>query len=171
MNKKMVAIWLVTAFMVIAGFSVSWAQAVKIAVYDSNRIFQESKTIAAYNAELSKSLSAGQTALSDKANGVNQLVEKLKKDGATMAAPEKRALEERINAENKELKRKKEDVDSELRKQQQGLREKAIAEILRAVRQVGEKEDYTLIMERRAAGVAYAKGSIDITAKILAIVK
>ncbi len=147
------------------------AQAVKIGVYDNNRIFQESKTVAGYNAELSKSIEAKRAVLVQKDGSLRQLVEKLKTDGPAMAAADKRALEERIVNEDKELKRLKEDVDQELRKVQAELRTKALIEINKAVKQIGDKENYTIIFERNSAGIAYVKDAVDVTGKVLGIMK
>jgi outer membrane protein len=147
------------------------AQALKIGVYDTNRIFQESKTIAGYNAELSKSIEAKRSLLIQKENALKELVEKLKTGASTMTVADKRVLEERIVNEDKELKRLREDVEQELRKVQAELRQRALIDINKAVTQVGEKENYTLIFEKSAAGVAYLKDSADITGKILNQVK
>jgi len=151
----------------IIGVSQVSAQAIKIGVYDSNKIFQESKTIAGYNSELSKSIEAKRAVLVQKENALRQLVEKLKNDGPTMGAADKKALEEKIVNEDKELKRLREDVEQELRKVQAELRQKALIDINQAVKQIGEKENYTIILDRNGSTIAYFRDTVDITGKII----
>jgi outer membrane protein len=155
--------------MVVVFFAVSSvsAQALKIGVYDSNKILRESKTIDGYNKELMKSIEAKRPALAQKEEAVRTLAEKLRKDGATMQAAERKAVEEKLVNEDKDLKRLREDIELDLRRVQAELRQKALVDINGAIKKIGDKENFTIIFEKTNAGIVYLKDSVDISDKIL----
>jgi outer membrane protein len=163
-------------FFLILGFcaiSNAAAQALKIGVYDSNRVLKESKTIEGYNKELSKSIEAKRVPLTQKEEAVRALAEKLRKDGQTMSAGDRKSLEEKLVNEDKDLKRLREDVELELRRVQAELRQKALVDINAAIKRIGDKENYTIIFEKTNAGIVYLKEKdpIDITDKIISQMK
>ena len=158
-------------FLALIGVGGASAQALKIGVYDSARILKESKTVEGYNKELSKSIEAKRVPLAEKENALRQLVEKLRKDGPTLSAAERKALEDKATNDDKDLKRLREDIELDLRKVQAELRQKAFVDINAAVKAIGDKENFTIIFEKSAAGIAYLKDSVDITGKVLTQVK
>jgi outer membrane protein len=163
-------------FFLIFGFcaiSDAAAQALKVGVYDSNRVLRESKTIEGYNKELSKSIEAKRVPLTQKEEAVKALAEKLRKDGQSMSAGDRKVLEEKLVNEDKDLKRLREDVELELRRVQAELRQKALVDINAAIKRIGDKENYTIIFEKTNAGIVYLKEKdpIDITDKIISQMK
>jgi len=161
----------ITLFFLGLFFSSASAQKLKIGVYDSNRIFKESKTVAGYNAELSKSIEAKRAVLTQKETALRQLVEKLRKEGATMSPADRKTLEGKVLADDKELKRLREDVEQELRRVQAELRQKAFVDINQAVKQIGEKEGYSIIFDVNGSTIAYFKDTMDITGKLISQMK
>jgi outer membrane protein len=147
------------------------AQALKVGVYDSSKVLKESKTIEGYNKELSKSIEAKKVPLAQKEEAVRGLAEKLRKDGATMSANDRKVLEEKLVNEDKELKRLREDIELELRRVQGELRRKALVDINAAIKRIGDKENYTIIFEKTNAGIVYLKDSVDITDKVISQMK
>jgi outer membrane protein len=162
---------LCVVFLLFVGANVVSAQALKIGVYDSARILKESKTIEGYSKELSKGIEAKKPVLVQKGEALRQLAEKLKNEGPSLSQEQRTALAEKVVNDDKELKRMREDVDTEVRKVQAQLRQKVVADINQAVKQLGDKENYTIIFEKTNAGVAYLKETVDITGKILGIMK
>ena len=110
MKRLIIIVSILFCFMIVGSTLVS-AQALKIGVFDIQRIMKESKTIEGYRHELSKGIEAKRKPLSDKENSVRTLEDKLRKDGEKLSLNERRVTEEKLANEVKELKRLREDID------------------------------------------------------------
>ena len=146
-----------------------WAQVLKIGVFDIQRIMKESKTIDGYRHELSKGIEAKRKPLTDKENSVRTLEERLRKE--KLSAADRRTLEEKLANEVKELKRLREDIDIELQRMDRELTQKAFRDIGGVVKNIADKENYTIIFEKNAAGIVHVKDTVDITGKVLSQLK
>jgi len=146
-----------------------WAQVLKIGVFDIQRIMKESKTIDGYRHELSKGIEAKRKPLTDKENSVRTLEERLRKE--KLSAADRRTLEEKLANEVKELKRLREDIDIELQRMDRELTQKAFRDIGGVVKSIADKENYTIIFEKNAAGIVHVKDTVDITGKVLSQLK
>lgn len=147
------------------------AQTLKIGVYDIARIMKESKTVEGYNKELMKDFEAKTASVTAKEKALQQQVEKLKKQGATLSMADRKVLEEKVAEDDKELKRMKEDAEMGLRKVQTDMRQKILGDIMATVRTIGEREKYDIILEGNTAGVTFLNKALDITDKVLSQVK
>ena len=141
------------------------AQALKIGVFDIQRIMKESKTIEGYRQELSKGIEAKRKPLIDKENSVRTIEDKLRKE--KLSAADRKTLEEKLANEVKELKRLREDIDIELQRMDRELTQKAFRDIGGVVKNIADKENYTIIFEKNAAGIVHVKDTVDITGKVL----
>ncbi len=171
---KMRRLWSVTFLFLLYYFSNSGIilpQELKIAVFDIQRIIRESKTIDAYRKELLRNVDEKRKILKEKEEALRQIEKKLREEGGRLSLYERRALEDKFMDGAKELRRLREDIDIELQKMDRELTHKAFSDIAGVIKKIAEKEGYTLILERNAAGVAYAKEKIDITGKILEMLK
>jgi outer membrane protein len=148
--------------------SESSAQAVKIGVFDMQKIVRDSKKMEGYRQVLMKNIESKRKPLRDKEETVRLLDEKLKKDGPSLSVADRANLAERLGNEAKEMRRLREDFDVEAQKMDRELTQKAFAEIDGIVKKIGEKENYTIIVEKNSGGVVYLKDSTDITARIIA---
>jgi len=146
-----------------------WAQVLKIGVFDIQRIMKESKTIDGYRHELSKGIEAKRKPLIDKENSVRTIEDKLRKE--KLSAADRKTLEEKLANEAKELKRLREDIEIELQKMDRELTQKAFRDIGGVVKSIADKENYTIIFEKNAAGIVHVKDTVDITGKVLSQLK
>ncbi len=144
-----------------------WAQALKIGVFDIQKIVRESKTIDSYRQQLYKNLETKRKPLKEKEDAARLLEEKLRKEGERLSINERKNLEERLANEAKELRRLKEDIDMELQKLDRELTQKAFTEISGVINKVAADGGYSIIFEKRAAGIVYVVDTIDITGRIL----
>ncbi|HOV91112.1 MAG TPA: OmpH family outer membrane protein [Syntrophorhabdaceae bacterium] len=143
------------------------ADSLKIGIFDLQRIMKESKTAMRHRQEFLFSIEQKRKPLLEREDAVKKMEDKLKKDAAGMTQEERRLIEEKIATEIKELRRQKEDIDSELKKIDQDLTQKTLKEMGRVIQDIAKKENYTIIFERNAAGIAYFKETHDITKKII----
>jgi len=167
MKKTIVTSVFIFFFITLFVVSFTYAQALKIGVFDIQKIMRESKTIDSYRQQLLKNLEAKRKPFREKEDAVRQIEDKLRKDGEKLSFNERRALEDRLANEAKELRRLKEDIDIELQKMDRELTQKAFTEIGGVIRKIAASEGYSIIFEKSAAGIVYSVDAIDITGKIL----
>jgi outer membrane protein len=150
-------------------YSLSFAENLKIGVFDIQQIIRDSKTINVYRKQMLQEVEAKKKILSEKQQSVRQTEERLKKDSLTLSADERKNLEDKLANEAKELRRLNEDIEIELRKKDAELTKKAFADIQAAIKTIAEKEGYTIIFEKNSAGIVHMKSPVDITQKIMKI--
>jgi len=147
------------------------AQALKIGIFDVQKVMRESKTVEGYRQDLMKQIEGKRKPLKDREESARATEEKLRKEGEKLPLNERRALEEKFANDAKDIKRLREDFEIEVRKLDTQLARKALTMISDVVKNIAEKEGYTVIFERNAAGVAYVKDTVDITDKVIKQVK
>ena len=146
----------------------AWAEdTLKIGIVDLKKVLAESKTIDTYRQQLGKDAAAKNSLLSDRQNAMRQTEEKLQRDGARLPAGERKSREEQLLREMKELQRMKEDMEIELKKADRELTERSLKGINLIVEQIYEKENYSIIFEKGAAGVVKFRNTLDITDKVI----
>lgn len=143
------------------------AETLKIAVFDLQKIMGESKTVNSYRQKLEKEVEAKRKTLLEKQETVKQIEERLKKDGQGITPSERKELEEKRANEIKELRRMKEDIDSEIQKMDKELTQRVLKDIDDKVKEIAKKENYTIIFEKNAGGIAHFGESVDITEKVI----
>jgi len=147
------------------------AQALKIGVFDVQKVMRGSKTIEGYRQDLMKQIEAKRKPLRDREESAKLTEEKLRKEGEKLPVDERRTLEVKLANDAKDIRRLREDFEIEVRKMDTQLAQKALGMINGVVRNIAEKEGYTVIFERSAAGVVYVKDTVDITGKIIQQIK
>ena len=141
-----------------------YADALKIGIFDIQRVMRESKTMEGYRQKIGKEIETKRKVFTEEQNAAKQIEDKLKKE---TNPGERKDLEERLANELKELKRMKEDMDIELQKMDKELTQKALRDIEYIVKEIARKEDYTIIFEKGAAGIIHFKNSVDITERVI----
>jgi outer membrane protein len=166
--KRINSVLFIVAFaLFFVASSVQAAETLKIGIFDLQKVIAESKTVDGYRQKLGKDAEAKNSLFSDKQNAARQIDEKLQKEGSRLAAGEKKSLEEKLQREIKELQRMKEDMELELKKADRELTEKSLKGINMIIEQIYEKENYSIIFEKSAAGVIKFRDTLDITDKVL----
>ncbi len=147
------------------------AQALKIGVFEVQKVMRESKTFEGYRQDLMKQVEAKRKPLKDREDSARATEEKLRKEGEKLSVNERRALQEKLENDARDIRRLREDFEVEVRKLDAQLAQKALGMIGGVIKNIAEKEGYTVIFERSAAGVAYAQDAVDITGKIIQQIK
>ena len=91
----------------------------------------------------------------------------MKKEGASMSVQDRRSIEEKLSSDIRDLKRMKEDIDAELQKIDRDLTQQVIGEIVKVVKDIAAKDNYTIIFEKNDAGIVFLKEGTDITDKVI----
>jgi len=152
------------AFMASTAFAAKEKEttSLKIGVIDIQKIMKTSK--AAKNAQdvFSKEVQARKSRLSAREAEIRAMEVELKKK---LSAEERNKKSEKLSKAVKDLKRMGSDMEEELRQKNSELSLFFMEDIRILVKNVFEKEQYTLILERGT--VVIADDSIDITDKII----
>lgn len=143
------------------------AEAVKIGVFDMQKIMRDSKKIATYRQTFAAELDTKRKLLEAKQTTVKQHEETLAAESPALSAKDRKTREDRLAAEVRELKRLRADLDVDLQKTDRALTQKVLVELTSVVEAVGEKEGYDLVFEKTASGVGFVKPRLDMTDKII----
>ncbi len=147
---------------------ISKAQSANIACVDLKRVIFESdqgkqiqKTLTDEAGRMKKDVDAKQDEL-------QKLKDAIEKQGATIT-PEARAdKEKQYQSKLKDYQRLTGDYQSELQQKESEYMQKILTEIEAIIKALGEKEKYTVILEKNQGGILYSVPSVDITDKIIA---
>lgn len=147
----------------------SFGQSTNIVYIDLQKVMLESdqgkqiRKILTDDAErLKKNLDGKQAEL-------QRLKDALEKQGATIT-PEARAdREKQYQAKLKDYQRLYNDYQTELQQKDMEYTQKVLKEVEEIVRGMGEREKYSLILEKSQAGILYGTPSIDITSKVITL--
>jgi len=107
--------------------------------------------------------------LKGKKDELDKLKSDLETKGTVMADGQRRKLEAEFEQKRLDLKRRFEDSQAELQKKDQELTGRIIQELQGVIKEVGDRDGYTLILELGSSPVLYYKKSSDITDDVLSV--
>lgn len=145
------------------------SQSVTIAYIDLQKVMLESeqgkqiRNILTQEAErLKKNLDGKQTEL-------QRLKDSVEKQGATITANARAEREKQYQSKLKDYQRLYNDYQTELQQKDMEYTQKVLKEVEGVVRALGEREKYSLILEKSQAGILYATPAIDITSRVITL--
>lgn len=167
MKRNYSVLFLIAFALFFIASSAQAAETLKIGIFDLQKVLAESKTIDSYRQKLKADTATKTSLFSEKQNAARRIDEKLQKEGSMLSDSEKKSLQERLQREMTELQRMKEDMELELKKADRDLTEKSLKKINAIIDQIYEKENYSIIFEKSAAGVIKFRNAMDITDKVI----
>ena len=142
---------------------------VKIGYVDLQRALNESSAGKKAKEDFRGQVDKLETQLKGKKEELDRLKEELESKGTVMADDRRRKLEGEFEAKRLDLKRRFEDSQAELQKKDQELTGKIIQDLQTIIKEVGDRDGFTLILELGSSPVLYFKKSADITDDVLAV--
>tara|TARA_R110001583_G_scaffold177418_2_gene332632 strand:- start:131347 stop:131865 length:519 start_codon:yes stop_codon:yes gene_type:complete len=164
--KKMKLSWLLLA-LVFVGTSVSAAE-LKIGVVNAGAVLDQSPQKTQALSRLEKEFSARGKSLEGKLKALRADQDKLSKDGAILGADEQKSKERKILSDQRELKRLQDEYSEDLSIRRNEELRKLEQKIAQTIVDLAKKESYDLVVYQ---GVIYASDKVDMTAKVLALLK
>lgn len=164
--KKIKLSWLLLA-LVCVGTSVNAAE-LKIGVVNAGAVLDKSpqKTLAL--SRLEKEFSARGKSLESKLKNLRTAQDRLAKDSAILGADEKKSKERKILSDQRELKRLQDEYSEDLSIRRNEELRKLEQKIAQTIVDLAKKESYDLVVYQ---GVIYASDKVDMTAKVLELLK
>jgi outer membrane protein len=160
-----VAALIITTFLPLAALS----QTLNIVYVDLQRVMIESEKGKEARKTLTDEAERLKKSLDTKQDELQKLKGAMEKQGA-MLTPEARAEKDRqYQAKLKDYQRLANDYQGELQQKDMELTQKMLKELEEVVKSVGEKERYSIILERGQAGVLFGSPSLDITNKVISL--
>jgi outer membrane protein len=143
----------------------AYAQAIKIGVFDMDRVFNESKRWAKERDAFVKKGKALQEAFEKKAAELKALKESLEKKAGMLSEQARKEKEREYQQKARELDRWGQDSDAELKQMNKESATRFNKSLMAVLKKLGQEEKYALILE--SAVVPYASKEIDITDQVL----
>jgi len=158
--------WLLLA-LVCVGTSVNAAE-LKIGVVNAGAVLDKSpqKTLAL--SRLEKEFSARGKSLESKLKSMRSAQDRLAKDSAILGADEKKSKEREILSDQRELKRLQDEYSEDLSIRRNEELRKLEQKIAQTIVDIAKKESYDLVVYQ---GVIYASDKVDMTDKVLELLK
>jgi outer membrane protein len=170
--RKLFFVLFLSFIAVTLGFSVSmaaWGQrnapeATKVGIFDMQRIIVESKSGKEARTKFESELAERRDILMGKEDQLRRSQQELLESDLDSA--EKREKERELAQDAKELRRLKTDLEEEMRNMDQELTIKLLKDVVKIVRDIGEKENYNLILQK-SGNMVYIDSAIDLTDQVL----
>ena len=163
--KKVVSASIALFFLL--GISANAADIAKIGVVDFLRILETSNAGKAGQAEIKKQADKMKADLEKKGAEIEELKRKIEKDSMVGNKEMREEKEREVQIKYLDFKNLEKKYSSELQKIQSDSLVRIQKEVQTIADEIGKKEGYLLIIEKREAGVFYAPTSVDITDKLI----
>lgn len=142
---------------------------VKIGYVDLQRALNESSAGKKAKEDFRGQVERLESQLKGKKEELDKLKSDLETKGTVMADGQRKKLETEFEQKRLDLKRRFEDSQAELQKKDQELTGKIIQDLQGIIKEVGDRDGYTLILELGSSPVLYYKKSADITDDVLSV--
>lgn len=160
---------LIVVSMILVPFAAMSQSATNVVYIDLQKVMLESEPGKQIRGTLTKEAERLKSSLDGKQAELQKLKDAVEKQGATIT-PEARAdKEKQYQAKLKDYQRLYNDYQTELQQKDMEYTQKVLKEVEEVVRALGEREKYSLILEKSQAGILYGTSSIDITSKVIAL--
>jgi len=148
----------------------TWAQtppALKIGVFDANRVSEETDEGKKIAAKLSAFGEKKKAELAAKDKEINDLRAQLDSQNLSLSPEKLQQMQKDVQRKGLELQQAQEAARSEFQIEVSEAQNKFQEQLIRVINQFGRDEGFTLVLERSTGGVAFASESIDVTTAIV----
>ena len=155
------------ALFFLLGISADAADVAKIGVIDFMKILESSNAGKAGQAEIKKQADKMKADLEKKGAEIEELKKKIEKDAMVGNKEMREEKEREVQIKYLDFKNLEKKYSTELQKVQTDSLLRIQKEVQTIADEIGRKEGYLLLIEKREAGVFYAPASVDITEKLI----
>jgi outer membrane protein len=163
--KKAFSVGAALSFLIV--FSAQAADVAKIGVVDFMKILESSNAGKSGQAEIKKQADKMKADLEKKGTEIEELKKKIEKDAMVGNKEVREEKEREVQIKYLDFKNLEKKYSSELQKIQSDSLVRIQKEVQAIADEIGKKEGYQLIIEKREAGVFYMQPSVDITDKLI----
>jgi outer membrane protein len=142
------------------------AQNVKVGVVDLQKFQKNSKAFQKASVGVKKKFDDMQQKLNDERNAVGKLDEELKKQSMMLSLDAQEDKKRELEKKQRQFKFMYDEFSQEMKDTEMEAIKKIMKELEKVVEKIGEKEGYTIILERRTLGLLYFNNTIDLTDRV-----
>jgi len=142
------------------------AQNVKVGVVDLQKFQKNSKAFQKASVGVKKKFDDMQQKLNDERNAVAKLDEELKKQSMMLSLDAQEDKKRELEKKQRQFKFMYDEFSQEMKDTEMEAIKKVMKELEKVVEKIGEKEGYTIILERRTLGLLYFNNTVDLTDRV-----
>lgn len=139
----------------------------KIGIVDLQKALNESSAGKKAKDQFKGEFDKMQNGLKGEKDALDRLKDDLDKKSVVLNDDQRKTKMEDFERRRRDLRRKLEDSDAELRKKDQELTGSILKDLAVVIQEIGEREGYTVILENSSSSVLYGSKSIDITESVI----
>lgn len=143
------------------------AQEPKLAFVDLQRALNESAAGKKARDEFKGQVDRLQASLKKKKDDMDALKDRIEKKALVMKEEERANLEEEYRRKARDFEREYKDSQADLQRKDSELTAVILKDLQEVLREIGERDGYTMIFEESSSAVLYGKKSIDLTDELL----
>lgn len=161
---------LVCLGLVIAMSGFAHAQSnVKIGYIDLQRVIRDSREGKDAKSLFETDFRNKKSKIDQKQSKLDKLKEQFFQKAAVLNDTKRKNMADDIEQKEKELKRMRADFREELQKKDFELTQKILSDLEEIIEKFGDKNGYTLIVEKTEGGVVYATDAADVTSEVIKV--
>src|SRR5882672_9323790 len=141
--------------------------ALKVGVFDANRVSEETDEGKRIAAKLSAFGDKKKADLAAKEKEITDLRAQLDSQNLSLSPEKVQQMQKDVQKKGLELQQAQESARSEFQIEVSDAQNKFQEQLIRVINQFGRDEGFTLVLERSTGGVAFASESIDVTTAIV----
>ena len=142
------------------------AQNVKVGVVDLQKFQKNSKAFQRASLVVKKRFDEMQQKLNDERNTLGKLDEELKKQSMMLSLDAQEDKKRDFEKKQRQFKFTYDEYTQEMKETEMEAIKKVMKELEKVVEEMGKKEGYTIILERRTLGLLYFNNTIDLTDRV-----
>jgi len=142
------------------------AQAVKVGVVDLQKFQKNSKSFQKASVSVKKRFDDMQQKLNEERNNLAKIEEEFKKQTMMLSLDAQEDKKRELEKKQRHFKFMYDDFTQEMKEVEMDAIKKVMKDLEKIVEKMGEKEGYTIILERRTLGLLYFNNTIDLTDRV-----
>jgi outer membrane protein len=160
----------ILAILIVAATAAAWAQtppALKVGVFDANRVSEETDEGKRIAAKLSAFGDKKKAELAAKEKEISDLRAQLESQTLSLSPEKTQQMQKEVQKKGLELQQAQEAARNEFQIEVSEAQNKFQEQLIRVINTFGRDEGFTLVIERSTGGVAFAAESVDVTTAIV----
>lgn len=139
----------------------------KIGYVDLQKALNTSEAGKAAKERISKKVKEYEGTIDARQKEIKKLKEELEKQAMLLSEDARGAKERDYQQKVKEFQRFTKDIQEELQQKDNDFTKQILEELFKVIKEVGEKEGYTLILEQSESSILYADEKVNLTDKVI----
>ncbi|MHB1398943.1 MAG: OmpH/Skp family outer membrane protein [Trichloromonadaceae bacterium] len=139
----------------------------KIGYVDLQKALNTSEAGKAAKEKISKKVKEYEGTIDTRQKEIKKLKEELEKQAMLLSEDARGAKERDYQQKVKEFQRFTKDIQEELQQKDNEFTKQILEELFKVIKDVGEKEGYTLILEQSESSILYADEKVNLTDKVI----